>query len=196
MRFPNEVLIRVSHRNHADVVTRDSFTCTKIGLDTRLSKHNSPVALQFWGGSQFISLSLSLSNNFRSLCRYCENRRNFTSRSFSAAAVAVAVSALLSTSETAIALNLPFYRLTHFWRRNAANLLRLRSVVQHVRSAVELAGTSPMFTFAHALRCRVCRRVIIITFSLLSLLLPLLLSSFVLLCLLPIVIAVAVAVHC
>lgn len=111
-------------------------------------------------------------------------------------AAAVAVSALLSTSETAIALNLPFYRLTHFWRRNAANLLRLRSVVEHVRSAVELARTSTMFTFAHALRCRVCRRVIIIAFSLLPLLLPLLLSSFVLLRLLPIVIAVAVAAHC
>lgn len=141
----------------------------------------------FGGGSQFISLSLSFSQiTFVRFARFVEISLHALS------AAAVAVSTLLSTSETAIALNLPFYRLTHFWRRNAANLLRLRSVVQHVRSAVELAGTSPLFTFAHALRCRVCRRVIIIAFSLLSLLL----SSFVLLRLLPIVIAVAFAVHC
>lgn len=62
---------------------------------------------------------------------------------FTAAAAAVAVSALLSTSETAIALNLPFYRLTHFWRRNAATATATaQRVVEHVRSAVELAGTS------------------------------------------------------
>lgn len=127
-------------------MTRDSFTCTRNWLGHAIVKTQFTCCTAILGEVHNFYRCLSFSRitfvRFVDVARIVEISLNVVSV---AAAVAVAVSALLSTSETAIALNLPFYRLTHFWRRNAANLLRLRSVVEHVRSAVELAGTSSLF---------------------------------------------------
>lgn len=115
----------------------------KLARDTRLSKTQFTCCTAIYiAVSISICLSLFLlSSNFRSAARIVE----ISLRVAAAAAVALLLRCCRSTSETAIALNLPFYSLTHFWPRNAATATATATaqhVVEHVRSALELAGTS------------------------------------------------------
>lgn len=159
----------------------------EIGLDTRLSKHNSPVALQFWGRFTIVSLS-------------------FSRITFVQFARIVEISLHVVSAAAALLLLLSLRCCRRLKRRSPWTCLFIGWPIfgeEMQRTCCDCAVSSNMFEALSNLperRRRFARaqvpRLTIIAFSLMSLLRPLLLSSFLFLRLLPIVIVFVVAVHC